>query len=154
MKCTSRLNRSSFDTATGHFDLRAWPSAAVSCGRRSSASQPLPVSTSTNSPISSYPSGRGEAGDGVPLRFDAQSALALLLGRYADVADNLAHGGVPARWTYEHTFRMRVPGGWLYRYQTAPPSPIAVMTFVPDRRSGSKPLPADQPDRRKTSVND
>jgi hypothetical protein len=52
---------------------------------------------------------------------------------------------------FEHTFRMRVPGGWLYRYQTDPPSPNMVMVFVPDRR---KPRPADQPNRRKTSFDD
>ncbi len=38
------------------------------------------------------------------------------------------------RGTYEHTFRMRVPGGWLYRYQTNPPSTIVAMVFVPERR--------------------
>jgi hypothetical protein len=51
---------------------------------------------------------------------------------------------------YERTFRMRVPGGWLYRYQTDAPSPTVAMVFVPDRRSGSKPLPADQSAQRKT----
>jgi hypothetical protein len=51
---------------------------------------------------------------------------------------------------YERTFRMRVPGGWLYRYQTDPPSPNVVMVFVADRRAGSTPLSAGQPNRRKT----
>jgi hypothetical protein len=51
--------------------------------------------------------------------------------------------------SFEHTFRMRVPAGWLYRYQTDPPSPTTVMVFVPDRRSGSKALPAEWPTRRR-----
>jgi len=54
---------------------------------------------------------------------------------------------------YHHTFRMRVPGGWLYRYQTTPPTVLA-MEFVPDRRVGSKPLPAGQPDQRRTPIDD
>jgi hypothetical protein len=34
MKCTSRLNRSSFATMTGAFALRAASKAALSCGLR------------------------------------------------------------------------------------------------------------------------
>ncbi len=49
---------------------------------------------------------------------------------------------------YNQTFRMRVPGGWLYRHQSASPSDLA-MVFVPDRRVELKPLPAGQPNRRK-----
>ena len=44
MKCTSRLSRSSFATTTDAFRFRAALMAAESCGRRSSASAPLPVS--------------------------------------------------------------------------------------------------------------
>src|SRR5262249_12044873 len=49
MNATSRDNRSSFATATWHFAFFAAFSAARSCGLRSSASLPLPVSTSVNS---------------------------------------------------------------------------------------------------------
>jgi hypothetical protein len=45
MNATSRLSRASLATATSHFVFFA----AFSCGRRSSASAPLPVSTSVNS---------------------------------------------------------------------------------------------------------
>src|SRR6185437_10746641 len=37
------------------------------------------------------PLGRDEAGHRLPLRFDTQAALALLVGRNPNVADNLAH---------------------------------------------------------------
>src|SRR5271166_577603 len=57
MKCTLRESRSSFATAMGHaFPLRRAPArAAASCGRRSSASAPLLVSTSVNSAATSKP---------------------------------------------------------------------------------------------------
>jgi hypothetical protein len=48
MKWTSRLSRSSFATTTSHFNFFAAASAALSCGPRSSASEPLPLSISTN----------------------------------------------------------------------------------------------------------
>jgi hypothetical protein len=56
MKCTLRLSRSSFATATEQRLRRASARAAASCGRRSRASLPLPVSTSTNSRVSWKPS--------------------------------------------------------------------------------------------------
>src|SRR5271166_3369984 len=52
MKCTSLDSRSSLATAIGQENRklrRASTKAAASCGRRSSASDPLPVSTSVNS---------------------------------------------------------------------------------------------------------
>jgi len=49
---------------------------------------------------------------------------------------------------YAYTARMRVPGGFLYRYEAGTPAP-PVMTFVPDRRVEATPLPAGQPDRRR-----
>ena len=49
MKCTSRERRSNLATITGHLRRRASARAAASLGRRSSASEPLPVSTSTYS---------------------------------------------------------------------------------------------------------
>jgi hypothetical protein len=49
-KATSRDNRSSLATTTLHFLLFAAARAAASCGRLSSASAPLPLSNSTNSP--------------------------------------------------------------------------------------------------------
>ena len=57
MKCTSRESLSSFETATGHaLPLRrASARAAASCGRRSRASAPLPVSISTRSSTVSNP---------------------------------------------------------------------------------------------------
>ena len=42
MKCTSRLSRSSLETTIGHLAFRAALIAAANCGRRSSASAPLP----------------------------------------------------------------------------------------------------------------
>ena len=48
-KATSRDSRSSFETRTLHFALRAAAKAAASCGRRSRASAPLPISASTYS---------------------------------------------------------------------------------------------------------
>jgi hypothetical protein len=56
MKCTSRERRSSLATATEQRSARALANAAANCGRRSSASLPLPVSTSTNSATGSNPS--------------------------------------------------------------------------------------------------
>jgi hypothetical protein len=49
MNATSRESRSSLDTRTGHLAALASANAVASCGRRSSASAPLPVSTSTYS---------------------------------------------------------------------------------------------------------
>jgi hypothetical protein len=56
MKATSRDSRSSFATMTGHLPVLPAESAAASCGRRSRASAPLPVSTSVNSAMSAEPS--------------------------------------------------------------------------------------------------
>ena len=53
---TSRESLSSLETTTQHLALRAAARAAASCGRRSSASVPLPVSASTNSPMIVIPS--------------------------------------------------------------------------------------------------
>jgi hypothetical protein len=47
MKATWWDRRHSFATTTGAFALRAVTNAAACCGRRSIASVPLPVSTST-----------------------------------------------------------------------------------------------------------
>ena len=52
---------------------------------------------------------------------------------------------------YTYTARMRVPGGWLYRYGAAG-STNAIMAFVPDRRVEAKPVPPGKPDRRKTGI--
>jgi TolB-like protein/class 3 adenylate cyclase len=49
MKWTSRPRRSSLETPTKHFSLRAAAKAALSCGLRSMASAPFPLSTSMNS---------------------------------------------------------------------------------------------------------
>jgi hypothetical protein len=56
MKCTSRLSRCSFEITTGHLALRAALIAAASCGRRSSASAPFPVSTSVKVSMTRRPS--------------------------------------------------------------------------------------------------
>jgi hypothetical protein len=53
MKATSRESRSSLATMIGHLRLRAAASAAASCRRRSSASEPLPLSASTKAAVSS-----------------------------------------------------------------------------------------------------
>ena len=51
-KATSRDSRSSLATTTLHFEAFAAAREAASWGRRSSASDPLPVSNSTNSAVS------------------------------------------------------------------------------------------------------
>src|SRR5271165_1771825 len=56
MNATSRDRRHSLATTTAALPLRACASAAASFGRRSRASAPLPVSTSTYSPVTSQPS--------------------------------------------------------------------------------------------------
>ncbi len=53
---TSRLSQSSFATTMAALALRAAARASRSIGRRSKASHPLPVSTSTNSASTSKPS--------------------------------------------------------------------------------------------------
>ena len=68
-------------------------------------------------------------------------------------APRLHHWVIIHQDAFHHTFRMRVPGGWLYRYQTTSPIVMA-MEFVPDRRAGSKRLPAGQTDRRRTPLDD
>ena len=55
MKATSRLRRSSLATATWHLSFFAAFNAAFNSGRRSRASEPLPVSTSVNSRRSRSP---------------------------------------------------------------------------------------------------
>jgi hypothetical protein len=52
MKCTSRLSRSSLDTITGPPAFFAALMAAANWGRRSRASAPLPLSCSSNAPVS------------------------------------------------------------------------------------------------------
>ena len=58
------MSRSSLETTIGHFSLRTTLRAAASCGRRSSASAPLPVSTSVKVSTTSQPrlrqTGRGQ----------------------------------------------------------------------------------------------
>ena len=66
-------------------------SAAFSCGRRSSASLPLPVSTSVNSATISKPSASANAGDGLALGFEAETRAALLLGGDAVIGDDWRH---------------------------------------------------------------
>ena len=87
MKATSRLSRSSLATATSHLAFLAAFSAALSCGRRSSASAPLPVSISVNSAVDLEAFGLGERLDSSALAFEAEAGTALLLGRDAIVGD-------------------------------------------------------------------
>jgi hypothetical protein len=61
MKATSRLKRSSLATSTAHLAFLAGISAIASCGRLPSASAPLPVSISMNSPMISKPSAAANA---------------------------------------------------------------------------------------------
>ena len=66
VKWTSRLSRSSFETRIGHFSVRTTLRAAASCNRRSSASAPLPVSTSVK--VSNVAAlGSGKPGEGSSL---------------------------------------------------------------------------------------
>ncbi len=64
-------------------------------------------------------------------------------------AHQLHQWGIVYQDAYQHTYRMRVPGGWLYRHHTGTPS-IMTMALVPDRRVRCAPVSAGQPDRRKT----
>src|SRR4051812_15919578 len=77
-KATSRESRSSFETRTQHLPWRAAASAAASCGHRSRASAPLPVSASTYSAMIADGLGFGKPLDGSSLRLDSK-ARALLL---------------------------------------------------------------------------
>ena len=61
MNATSLDSRSSLATATEALAFFAAFSAALSCGRRSSASAPLPVSTSVNWATISKPSALANA---------------------------------------------------------------------------------------------
>ena len=62
MNATSRDSRSSEAIANSHFSrLANASSAALSSGRRSSASNPLPLSTSVNSAMTSKPSAAAKA---------------------------------------------------------------------------------------------
>ena len=63
-------------------------SAAFSCGRRSRASAPLPVSISSNVSMSVEALGVAEAGDGVHLGVEADVAAVL---READIGDDVFH---------------------------------------------------------------
>ena len=61
MNATSRDSRSSLAIANSHFGRLAVFNAALSSGRRSSASNPLPLSTSVNSAMTSKPSASAKA---------------------------------------------------------------------------------------------
>jgi hypothetical protein len=97
MKWTSRLSRSNFATMIGvplPQRLAAF-SAAASCGRRSSASAPLPVSTSLKVCKRSKPSAYGEAGESCLLSLEAETGAVLTLSRHAGVRDGGAHDFSP-----------------------------------------------------------
>ena len=66
-------SRSSLATTTEHLAERAAARAAANCGRRSSASAPLPLSASIYSPMTSSPFGEGEPLDRGALRLKAQA---------------------------------------------------------------------------------
>ncbi len=83
-KWTSRDRRSSFATMTGHLCRRASANASPSRGRRSRASEPLPVSTSTCSPMMAMPS---------------RSANAAIRSR--DWINNLSLIHSDARWPFD-----------------------------------------------------
>ena len=79
MKATSRLQAVELGDDDSHLAFFAAFSAAFSCGRRSSASLPLPVSISVNSPMMVKPSACGERGNRLALRFEAEAGAALPL---------------------------------------------------------------------------
>ena len=93
MNATSRDKRSSFATATWHFAFFAAFSAARSCGLRSSASLPLPVSTSVNSAKISKPSASANATTARRCACEAKAALALLRRGDTVVGDQLGTHG-------------------------------------------------------------
>ena len=86
MNSTSRESRSSLATATSHLICFAAFNAALNCGRRSSASEPLPVSTSVKSAVTSKPSA-GEGGNSRALGLEAKAGTALLLSADTVVGD-------------------------------------------------------------------
>ena len=67
-------------------------SASASCGRRSSASAPFPVSTSVKGLDQIKPLGLGKAGERGLLRFEAKAGAPLAGGRYAGVGNGGFHG--------------------------------------------------------------
>jgi hypothetical protein len=73
---TSRDKRQSFATTTGAFTFFAFASASASIGRRSRASLPFPLSTSKDVQTLCG----GEASNRFALRFNPETALALLAG--------------------------------------------------------------------------
>ena len=66
-------------------------SAAASCGRRSRASLPLPVSTSTCSAGDREPVGGGERLDRLPLRLEPEPAPALLRRAHPQIRHRRLH---------------------------------------------------------------
>jgi hypothetical protein len=67
MNATSRDSRSSLATITGHLPVRPAESAAASCGRRSSASEPFASFDFNELAAELEALGLGEALDGSPL---------------------------------------------------------------------------------------
>ena len=47
-------------------------------------------------------------------------------------APRLHHWVIIHQDAFHHTFRMRVPGGWLYRYQTTSPIVMAMESYPID----------------------
>ena len=88
MKWTSRLKRSRRATQTEALCCLAAFIAAFSCGRRSSASLPLPVSVSVYSAF-----GCGKRSNSYALAFEAEAGLLLLLGTDAIIGDDVGHFG-------------------------------------------------------------
>ena len=88
---TSRDSRSSLDTTTLHLAFRAAANAAASCGRRSRASAPFPVSASVYSLMMVRPSACREALDGRPLGFYAEARALLSLGGNSKICDSAFH---------------------------------------------------------------
>jgi hypothetical protein len=86
-----RESLSSLETTTQHLALRAAAKAAASCGRRSSASKPLPVSASTNSPMIVILSASPKRVHGSPLRLDPEPGAMLSLSGYPVIGDCISH---------------------------------------------------------------
>src|SRR5215213_6259992 len=88
---TSRESRSSFDTTTQHLALLAAARAAASCGRRSSASAPLPVSALDVLGDDLDILGFGEPGDRRALRLDPEPRALLLPSRDTIIGNSAIH---------------------------------------------------------------
>ena len=90
-KATSRENRSSLATTTLHFAAFAAANAAASCGRRSRASAPFPLSASINSADNCESFAGGKSLDDCALGVQAEARAVLALRGNPQVCNRALH---------------------------------------------------------------